>query len=230
MKPYKIQVETLSDALIHSGEGFGATIDADIVFDDLGIPYIPARRVKGCLRDAAHEVCTMLQDAGIQGLLDVTSKNENGVQKFTLVEMLFGMPGQKEPCPLFFSNLTIDDYEKNREWMRYFFTEYPNILTREGVIDTFTAIRQQTRINDQGIAEDNSLRTLRVLKKGKIFKGEITPTKENDDMGKLLALACLHFRHMGTRRNRGFGEISCTLCEDEKEVPVLKYLEALCTD
>ena len=43
----KITIKLLSDALINSGEGFGAIIDSDVVFDDIGLPYIPAKRIKG---------------------------------------------------------------------------------------------------------------------------------------------------------------------------------------
>ena len=51
MMNHKINVKLKSDALIGSGEGFGAIIDTDVVFDEVGIPYIPGRRIKGCLKD-----------------------------------------------------------------------------------------------------------------------------------------------------------------------------------
>lgn len=47
MAVFTFNLELLSDTLIGSGEGWGATIDTDVVFDDFGLPYIPARRVKG---------------------------------------------------------------------------------------------------------------------------------------------------------------------------------------
>jgi CRISPR/Cas system CMR subunit Cmr4 (Cas7 group RAMP superfamily) len=61
MKTYTLKLTLLSPCLIGSGEGFGAVIDSDIVFDEFGIPYIPAKRIKGCLRDSAIEVCEMFK-------------------------------------------------------------------------------------------------------------------------------------------------------------------------
>lgn len=46
MKSYTIEIQLISDAIIGSGEGFGSLIDTDIVFDGLGVPIIPARRIR----------------------------------------------------------------------------------------------------------------------------------------------------------------------------------------
>ena len=208
MKNVTIKITLLSDTLIGSGEGFGAIIDTDIIFDDLGIPYIPARRVKGCLRESAEEVSRMLKTFGI-------------TLKF--ISDVFGT-GEK-PSPLTFSNFTIEDYEENRQWLGYFTEEYKNIISRDAILDTFTMIRQQTAIED-GVAREHSLRTIRVLKKGEVFKGDIKT--EDDNAIKLLSFACLNLRHLGTKRNRGFGEVECKLFESTKEISYLKELEGLC--
>ena len=55
----KINIKTLSYTIAGSGEG-SALIDVDVVFDELGIPYIPSRRVKGALRESAIEVLEIL--------------------------------------------------------------------------------------------------------------------------------------------------------------------------
>ena len=39
MKTLTIELKLLSNTLIGSGEGFGAIIDTDVVFDETGIPY-----------------------------------------------------------------------------------------------------------------------------------------------------------------------------------------------
>ena len=47
----KIEMKLLSDAIPGSGEGLAGIIDADITYDEYGIPYIPAKRIKGILKD-----------------------------------------------------------------------------------------------------------------------------------------------------------------------------------
>lgn len=209
MKNLTIKIKLLSDALIGSGEGFGAIIDADIVFDDLGIPYIPARRIKGCLRESAEEVSEMLKtsDITIKSVSDVFGTGEK-LSSFT------------------FNNLTIEGYEENRQWLGYFIEEYKNIISRDAILDTFTMIRHQTAIDEDGVAREHSLRTIRVLKKGEVFSGDIKA--EDGDAIKLLSFACLNLRRLGTKRNRGFGEIECKLFDDKGEVSYLSELEELC--
>lgn len=231
MKTFTIQIELKSDALIGSGEGFGAIIDSDIVFDDLGIPYIPAKRIKGCLKDSANEVWQMF--------------NQSGINKFKIeIDNTFGKPGQESSAPVYFSNLKIDKYESNRKWLEYFREKYTKghtdtftgekywtgILSRDNILYTFTDIRQQTRINDEtGVTDEHSLRTIRVINKGLIFKGEIQVEIDDSAISNTLALACLNLRHLGTKRNRGFGEVECKLFDGTGEVSVMDKLEAICT-
>ena len=49
----RLSMKLLTDAVPASGSGVAGVIDTDIVFDEYGIPYIPARRIKGVLRESA---------------------------------------------------------------------------------------------------------------------------------------------------------------------------------
>ncbi len=226
MKTYTIHIELKSDALIGSGEGFGALIESDIVFDDLGIPYIPSKRIKGCLREAACEICHMLKDLGITSFMDLTA-NPKDESDFTILNDTFGKPGQDKPTPVYFSNLTIRDYEKEREWLEYLLHQYPSIISREGILSAFTALRQQTAIDETGIAKEHSLRTIRVIKRGLTFTGEIT-LKEDGERVRLLSLACLNLGSMGSKRRRGFGEVECRFFDGTKNVSILDEPVAEC--
>lgn len=217
-----IELELLSDTLINSGEGFGAIIDSDIVFDDIGIPYIPAKRIKGCLRDAAREACVMLDSAGID------KKAMNRENEYVIIETAFGKSGDKESAPVFFSNLMIKEYETNQLWLKYLAKTH-KVLSRDSIISTFTTIRQQTAVDDDGVADPHSLRTIRVLEKRLCFNGTVRIFTDDPDIIKILALGCLNLRHIGTKRNRGFGEVACKLYEGNTEVHILHELEALCT-
>jgi len=210
MKNLKIEVNFLSSTLIGSGEGFAAVIDTDIVFDELGIPYIPGKRFKGCLRDSAEEVKCMLERSGV---------------KFDLkIEETFGKVGDKKSSPVYFPNLTIEDYETNKKWLSYLAQKDKKILTKDNIIKFFTELRQQTAIDEEtGVAAKYSLRTCRIINRGHKFYGEINI--ENENIIDTLALACTNLRRMGTKRNRGLGEIECKLFDKDREIPVLKRLE-----
>ena len=95
--------------------------------------------------------------------------------------------------------------------MKYFLSQYNKYFSRESTENTFTSIRNQTKINDEGLAEEHSLRTIRVLNKGLAFKGDITVYEDYKDYEKLLTLACINLRNIGTKRNRGYGEVECKL-------------------
>lgn len=231
MKSYTIEIRLISDALIGSGEGFGSLIDTDIVFDGLGIPFIPARRIKGCLRDAAQEVCGMLGNAGITSFIDLKKEaGSDGAQLFSIVEETFGRPGNVAAAPAFFSNFTIGEYEANTRWLQYLCKEYPKVMPLDNILSAYSCIRRQTRINGRGVADAHSLRTIRAVKKDTRFTGGVTVNTENANAEKLLALACANLHHLGTKRNRGFGEVECRLLNGTAEVSgtILNELEALC--
>lgn len=218
MKKYVLSLEFLSDALIGSGEGYGAVIDSDIVFDDLGLPFVPAKRVKGCLRASTTEVCQMLERSGWNDL--IPERPEAGLARLGLrdiVDRLFGYPGQAEPAPLYISDLRLEGYDGIRRTIEHFRRDYPELFLPQAVLGTFTSIRRQTAIDPgTGTARTHSLRTARVLNKGKRFLGDIGLDISPGDVWletaeSLLYLGCLNFRAMGKSRNRGLGEVRCKL-------------------
>ncbi len=219
---YKIRVELKSDALIGSGEGFGAIIDTDVIFDDVGIPYIPGRRIKGCLRDSANEVYRMFEKSTISNFINLSKNGKD----FAVINKVFGTP--ENPSCLNISNLTIEEYENSKTSLKRLFKDCPAILSKDEVVSFFAITRQQTKINDDGVADEHSLRTVRAVKKGNVFEGGIFINNSDLDTLKLLWFACLNLRHLGTKRNRGFGEVECKLFDDNKPIEFEKDLEGVC--
>jgi CRISPR-associated protein Csx10 len=224
VKQYTLRLELLSPALIASGEGFGSVIDTDIVFDEVGIPFIPAKRIKGCLLDSAREVKAMFGSAEIP-------ETDMPVQ----LEKVFGLPGAEKSAPVFFSNLFIEDYKENQAWLQYYLSlkkgrhlQYGNILSRESILETFTEIRQQTAIDEDGVAKEHSLRTFRLARKDLVFYGDLQMEENENGLLETIVLACMNFRRMGSVRNRGFGEVRCSLLDKDNEIPIQDRLEALC--
>jgi len=218
MKTYKLKIELLSPTLIGSGEGYGAVIDTDVVYDDYGTPIIPAKRIKGCLLDSAKEIRDMFTNANIEINLKI--------------EQTFGIPGQDDNAPVYFSNLSIEEYENNQKWLAYFLSkkEYQDFISKEKILETYTETRQQTAIDTNGVAFDHSLRTIRVINKGCTFFGDIHIESDDDEIVQLIHLACLNLHNLGTKRNRGFGEVRCTLCNGTNEFVIDKKLEEICTN
>lgn len=216
MTNYILNLELLSDTLIGSGEGWGANIDTDVVFDDVGLPYIPARRIKGCLRESAVEVVEMFEYSELKY---ATLKD---------IDLLFGETGQSQSSLLSFSNCYLNDYESNRKWLKWISTNYSGFLSKETVLGTFTSLRQQTAIDEKGIAKEHFLRVSRVLRKGISFFGDIESSNVMDDkLLSFLVLAAVNMRYIGTNRNRGFGSIRSTLLSSKAEPLNKKYLNDL---
>ena len=222
MSIYQIKLELESSALVGSGVGFGSSIDSDVIFDNLGLPYIPAKRLKGCLRDMAEEVIEIFEVAGI-------TVDEIQVKK------TFGDIGTQDPAPVYFSNLCLENFKQTKEWLRYFTCsknskKYARLFTPERILETFTEIRQQTKINNDGVAFEHSLRTVRVLKKGLTFWGQVRIETSDEQILNTLLFACQNFRRFGAKRNRGFGQVKCTLLDKNNQpLSIDKILEGLCT-
>ncbi|BCB96589.1 hypothetical protein JZK55_15110 [Dissulfurispira thermophila] len=217
MRSLTIRIDLISPTLIGSGTGFGSIIDSDIVFDETGIPSIPSKRIKGLLRDSAHEMMDALSAAKIKWLSP------------EIIEQTFGRPGDEKPAPVYFSDLTIKDYESVKKWLDYLSKEFNTYINSHGIMNFFTEIRQQTSIDEtKGTAEEHSLRTLRTAKKGLTFIGTIDIETDSEETIKLLFLAAKNLRHMGTKRTRGYGAVRCSLLEGDREIDYFSELEGLC--
>lgn len=201
MTDYEIELEFESECLIGSSEGFGAVIDSDIVYDETGLPYLPARRLKGLLRDSAQEIATFL------GLKNST-------------ETLFGKKGDQECGELKIPNLFVKDYKLNKKLLKAMVSDPKQLaylcLNKEKILDYFTTIRSSTAIKD-GIAQKHSLRKVRVLSTKERFYGEIALAEHHVED---FALICQNVRFIGSDRNRGLGKIRLNLLKNGKNLNI----------
>lgn len=194
----KLKMELLSDALPGSGEGLAGIIDADVNYDDCGLPYIPAKRLKGILREAAFD------------LRDVNKLTD------AQVSALFGKTGQERGMGFRLSDGYLPDYPQLRAFLKECSKnkpcqkEYGSVFHRQAVLDFYSYTRSQTAIEDEGesvgVAKETSLRTFRVLKKGLTFECECESLSK-DDLENL-NLICAVTRRFGSSRTRGLGAIA----------------------
>lgn len=216
----QIQIVLLSDTLPGTGSSRTEGIDRDLVFTSTGLPYLPARRIKGCLREASKEVSESLS---LIGRSDIWNE--------TLIKALFGETGKSYAGWLQLSSAYLEDSIELENWLQWInnqseFSDY-NYFGPEAVLNQYTGLRAQTRISRKnGGAMPNSLRVSRVLKRGLTFKAKVEliapadPKAKSFDISVLqfgLALSTAAWQRMGLSRNRGLGEIECRVY-DEKNV------------
>ena len=207
MKKYNITIELLSDLCVSDGGVYNSLLDTDVCYDRYGIPYIPAKRIRGCLRECALE----LKDWGAD--IDISK--------------LFGDKGDaKSAASLRIGNAYLQGYEELRDLADKYKTSV--VMHPQNVLSVFTYVRMQTSIDQEtGIADDASLRSMRVIDKGLRFTASV---EVKEEYAAQLSDCCNILRHMGIARTRGYGEVSvrleeCTKKERNKETEHVAYKE-----
>lgn len=213
----QIRITLESDMLPGNGTGEAGGIDRGVVHTLGGLPYLPARRVKGCLREAALEVGEALEKAGFKSLWNLD-----------LTQELFGYTGKAYAGWLRLRNANLVESTELEEWLSWLrqnpaLSSYFN--TKE-ILNYYTGLRAQTSIaRATGGSAENTLRVSRVLKRGLVFIAEVKLVAPSDIMIEQrneryelmqygLALACAAWRGMGTSRNRGLGQLCCELTDE----------------
>lgn len=130
----RINIALRSDLCAASGDGFSSVIDTDVSYDKYGFPVIGARRLKGCLRDAAKLIGT----------------------SDDIIKEIFGTSGNDKSGSLKISDAHIKGYEELKQ------EAVSSGLNAEEVISLFTYTRAATAIEND-TAKDNSLRFTRVF-------------------------------------------------------------------
>lgn len=212
MKTYNMVIKLLSDTLPGSGDTFTSYVDVDIIFDNYGIPYIPARRVKGILRESAEELDSLFDKATINMSL------KNFIGKF------LGTRGNWESGLLSISNFYIPSYLETIKLLEDNTFSIPFNYT----MDYFTIIRKQTSMDEEyRLTKDGSLRTVRLLKKDLAFSGTVSLEPEYENQ---FAIICAYTNKLGSNKKRGFGTIKIELYNEdnpkENLIPeAIKHLE-----
>jgi len=194
----KIRIKLLSDLCTCSGETYNSIVDMDVVYDEYGIPYIPAKRIKGCIREAALEMV------------------ELGIIRDDQYEKIFGKEGHQS-AKVSISNAYMKDYASTVSALKQ--CKAKGLKSPQNVLSQYTSTRTQTAVDmETGVADDNSLRTLRVVNKGLIFEADCD-IKCHGEEKEILKQAVSLVKHMGMSRTRGLGLVDLKLYE-EKEEPI----------
>lgn len=170
-----------SDLCASSGQSFSSIVDSEIVTDSFGLPYIPARRMKGCLREAADYIGS------------------------DIVDRLFGVKGSKNSGELKIGN----GYLKDRKELEIVLTARSDFSSQR-VTELFTSVKTQTAI-DGGTVKDSSLRFTRTLShylpynpdEETCFIFRVSGVSKED--ATEFERICKALRHIGLMRTRGLG-------------------------
>lgn len=195
-----LKIELLSDFCPASGNGYAGSIDTDINYDQkTGLPYLPAKRIKGCLREAALDVLSFFH-----------SKPDEYKEYAALVDTLFGKSGQSIG-----GSLKISDGQLSHSVCN---------VNRFDVLDALTSLRYSTQMENSSEiikkAKEKTFRTVRVINKGAAFFCNVKILAETEEnalkIRTFLILCCGMLKNMGLNRTRGWGEVLCTISEIEK--------------
>ena len=202
-RKYQLRITLKSDLCVGSGYSYAGIIDSDVCYDAVGLPYIPAKRLKGCLREAAE-------------LIGLGEKE---------TEELFGKGGQEAPRGVFLGNAYLENYEEMRKELFHIGKSMGKYITPQSILEQFTTIKAQTKIGKNGAAQDNSLRFTRTVNhyspldmRELCFISEVSfvGVKEGCLKEKLERTAKA-MRNIGMNRNRGLGSVWCELSSSSSQ-------------
>lgn len=212
----KIKITLKSDICLASGYSYAGIIDTDTCYDDFGFPYIPARRLKGCLKEAAE-------------MISINSDN---------IGKLYGKNGGgfNERASLTIGNARIEDYNLLSEYVN----NHKNIIEKERILDQYTSVKAQTRL-ENGVAKERSLRFTRIvnhynpLNNNELcfysaFSIESENKESENSLYEDLNKCAKALRHIGYNRNRGLGNVKCEVIRCSYEETTADKNEIKTTD
>lgn len=176
---YKIQFHT--DWHCGSGLAAGADVDALVVKDKDGLPFIPGKTIKGLLREA------------IEGIRGYQGKACDGAFINT-----FGYFKDKEEMARgesFFTNAELCQQERN------------TIIANKAERFLYRSIAS-IAIGENGIAKEHSLRKMQVVVPCTLY-GEVKDVPES--MIDELMNAFKYIKRLGQNRNRGLGRCTISI-------------------
>ena len=180
MSTIKYEIEFLSNWHCGSGLAAGADVDALVIKDKYGLPYIPGRTIKGLLREAA----------------DILNDNKE------TINLVFGVSGDDKNHTVgasYFSNAVLPETEC-KYIMEHNLQDY--------LFETFAS----TKIDENGIAQDHSLRKIQTVVPCKL-EGEILNVPEGTT--PMIDEAMRFIKRLGTGRNRGYGRCKITIKKED---------------
>jgi len=211
MQRLQLNLRLESDATFGRGEGLAGLVDEEVEYDAAtGLPFVRGRVLKGLLVEECANLLFALQMASSPALPALEAA----------AERLFGRPGSglEGEARLHIGPALFP--QQLRETVRSAIER--DELTPADVLESLTAIRRQTAIDEVSAApEKNSLRSMRVVLRQTSFCAwlDFAADPAADDLA-LLAACALSLRRGGTGRNRGRGRLCLRLLDEQGSTDV----------
>lgn len=199
-----------SDLCVGSGYSYAGVVDSDSCYDECGLPFIPAKRIKGCIREAVETT-----------LYSLYSEDD--------IARAFGVSGDDHSSSFMLENAYIDKYEQIFEYLREKHIvkgDKGSAFGAQEVLGRFSYIMGQTRM-ENGVADKGSLRYTRSINhfspvngKEMVFRSEFSCNTEDWD---LISNGAKATRHIGLKRNRGLGNVKI----EPKEIDMVRLSFAI---
>ena len=197
MTPTHLQLRftLLSDATFGRGDGVAGLVDEEIEHDTLtGLPYLRGRTLKGLLVEECANILYALQRNPAYDALCQAARDLFGNPGSTLDDDGLLHIGHAQ-LPQTLRDAIATDVEAGR-------------LSANDILESLTAIRRQTAIDNSGAPERESLRAMRVLLRDLPLQADLTSEAPISDHHRALLVACaLGLRRAGIGRNRGRGRL-----------------------
>lgn len=205
----KVKIQLKSPLQLSSGAA-DVNVDTDVILDEWGLPFIPAKRFRGVLYESALEIVELKE------CLNET----DGALSRKVLEEVFNRGNEESEVRTSFEDFRIKGYQKIVKELEALSHMYGDIVGYNQIRNAFTSVRYQTAIDEKkGIAKDGSLRNMRVVDNTSFeFEGSIHIEQGAEKHKQLLAVALKNLTAIGFKRNRGFGRIACSMANQDKLV------------
>ncbi len=180
-----VKMLLVSDAIFGNGTSIPGEEDVSILCDDQGFPYYKAGTWKGLFREQ------------LERLLQWKSVPEDEIS--ATLQALLGESGDEnnDARKLRFSDLALSDCVKSAVLDQT--GDDPEMIRR-----IFSNMRTFTKLTEEGLAKEHTLRVARCVNKGLAFHGSILCLDQDRN---LVTETLSMMKFIGTMRNRGFGKV-----------------------
>lgn len=216
MKVYRLEFVIKSDALFGRGDGVAGEVDVEVQHDQYGCPYLGGKALKGILVNECADILDALSPS-IRVRWDKAAHD------------LFGEPGSQTSSS---AHMTVGDAQLPQDLRQAIAQEIDqekSTLRREDVLTSLTTVRRQTALDESGVPQPHSLRTVRLIIRETCLAAELFfRVQPEEDALRLLAACIKAFRRAGTGRNRGHGRLRAELCDADGKAITQSYFEQFC--
>ena len=186
----KIKMELLSDVVFGNGMSVPGAEDISVLCDEYGFPYYKGGTFKGVFREE------------LKRYLSWTLSDEDNIEDFVVQLLGESDANGTDNGKLIFSDFHLSGAVKQK------MIETIDKDKADIIKESLTHIRTFTKIGEDGMVKDGSLRSCRCVNKGLFLYSEIKCRPEDESMVK--EVLCL-IKWIGTMRNRGFGKVKISV-------------------